>query len=64
MANSIFSTYSTPENRVTSTILAVFEKINSTTVTRILQVLMEDSTIELIEYENQVKATDSDKGTF
>jgi hypothetical protein len=59
MANSIFSTYSTPENRVTSTILAVFEKINSTTVTRILQVLMEDSTIELIEYENQVKATDS-----
>lgn len=59
MANSIFSTYSTPENRVTSTILAVFEKINSTTVTRILQVLMEDSTIELIEYENQVKASDS-----
>ncbi len=59
MANSIFSNYSTPENRVTATILAVFEKISSTTVTRILQVLIEDSTIELIEYENQVKVTDS-----
>jgi len=59
MANSIFSTYSTAENRVTSTILAVFEKLNSTTVTRILQILMEDSTVELIEYENQVKASDS-----
>jgi len=59
MANSIFSTYSTAENRVTSTILAVFEKLNSSTVTRILQVLMEDSTIELIKYENQVKSSDS-----
>lgn len=59
MANSIFSTYSTAENRVTSTILAVFEKLNSSTVTRILQVLMEDSTVELIEYENQVKSYDS-----
>jgi len=59
MTNSIFSTYSTAENRVTSTILAVFEKLNSSTVTRILQVLMEDSTIELIEYENQVKFSDS-----
>ena len=59
MANSIFSTYSTAENRVTSTILAVFEKLNSSTVTRILQVLMDDSTIELIEYENQVKSNDS-----
>ncbi|NOZ46442.1 MAG: hypothetical protein GXO79_06630 [Chlorobi bacterium] len=59
MTNSIFSTYSTAENRVTSTILAVFEKLNSSTVTRILQVLMEDSTIELIEYENQVKFYDS-----
>jgi len=59
MANSIFSTYSTTENRVTSTILAVFKKLNSSTVTRILQVLMEDSTIELIEYVNQVKSSDS-----
>lgn len=59
MANSIFSTYSTAENRVTSTILAVFEKLNTTTVARILQVLMEDSTIELIEYVNQVKSSDS-----
>lgn len=59
MANSIFSTYSITENRVTSTILTVFERLNSSTVTRILQVLMEDSTIELIEYENQVKYSDS-----
>jgi len=59
MANSIFSTYSTAENRVTSTILAVFEKLNSSTVTRVLQVFMEDSTVELIEYENQVNSYDS-----
>lgn len=59
MANSIFSTYTTAENRVTSTILAVFEKLNSSTVTRIFQILMEDSTIELIKYENQVTAPDS-----
>lgn len=69
MANSIFSTYSNAENRVTSTILAVFEKLNSATVTRILQVLMEDSTLELIEYENQIKSSESVpdgriKGTF
>lgn len=59
MANSIFSTYSTPENRVTSTILAVFEKLNTATVARILQVLTDDSTLELIEYVNQVKSPDS-----
>lgn len=59
MANSIFSTYTTSENRVTSTILAVFEKINTSTVTNILQVLLEDSTIELIEYVNQVKGPKS-----
>lgn len=59
MANSIFSTYSGKENRVTSTILAVFEKLSTTTVTRILQVLIEDSTVELIEYVNQVKGSES-----
>lgn len=59
MANPIFSTYSTAENRVTSTILAVFERLNSSTVTRILQILMEDSTVELIEYINQAKHADS-----
>lgn len=59
MATSIFSTYNTAENQVTSTILAVFEKLNSSTVTRILQVLMEDSTIELIIYQNQIKSPES-----
>lgn len=59
MTNSIFSTYRTGENRVTSTILAVFEKINISTVTMILQGLTEDSTLELIKYENQIKTTNS-----
>lgn len=59
MGNSIFSTYNTAENRVTSTILAVLERLNTLTVTQLLQILMEDSTIELIQYENQVKSSDS-----
>ena len=59
MAIPMFSTYSTAENRVTSTILAVFERLNTATVTRILQVLMEDSTIELVEYVNQIKTSES-----
>ena len=71
MAKSIFSTYSTAENRVTFTILSVFERLNSNTVTSILQVLMEDSTLELIVYDNQVKTRTKEsvpdgriKGTF
>lgn len=59
MANPIFSTYQTKENQVTSTILAVFERLNSATVTKILQVLMEDSVDELIKYENQAGSTQS-----
>lgn len=59
MATPMFSTYSAAENRVTSTILAVFERLNTATVTRILQVLMEDLTIELIEYVNQVRFSES-----
>jgi hypothetical protein len=59
MANSIFSTYSTGENRVTSTILAVFERLSLSTVTRILQILVGDLELSLIKYENQVRGTDS-----
>lgn len=59
MSNSIFSTYSTTENQVTSTILAVFERLNSNTVTNILQIIMEDSTLELIKYDNQIKNPNS-----
>jgi len=56
---SIFSPYRTKENIATSTILAVFEKINSSTVNSILQVLLGEDTSELIKYENQVKGVGS-----
>jgi hypothetical protein len=52
---SIFSTYSQGENRVTSTMLAVFERLSSYTLTSILQILLDDSTIELMKFTNQVK---------
>lgn len=59
MSRSIFSTYKQGENRVTSTILSVLENINTSIVTEILQTFLEDSTLELIKYENQINSSDS-----
>jgi hypothetical protein len=56
MTNQLFSSYSQGENRITSTILAVFERLNSSVVEFILADLMEDSNIELLKYRNQAKA--------
>jgi hypothetical protein len=53
--NSIFSTYSQGENRVTSTIISVFEKLNPNTIRTIIQNILGDDTFELIKFENQVK---------
>ena len=55
MNKSIFSTYSQNENRVTSTLLAVFERINTNTLTNILQGIMEDNNVQLTVFDNQVK---------
>ena len=56
MGNSIFSTYSQGENRVTSTIISVFSKVNFSTLVRLFQYLLEDNTIELVKFENQIKS--------
>lgn len=57
MNKSIFSTYSQGENRVTSTILSVFSKVNFSTLIQIFQSLLEDDRIELIKFENQIKSS-------
>jgi len=58
MKNSIFSTYSQGENRVTSTIVSVFRKINLSTLQEILKYVLNDSTIELIVFKDQFKKKD------
>ncbi len=53
--DSIFSTYSQGENRVTSTIIAVFERLNPNTLSTILAKIIGEDTFELVKFENQVK---------
>jgi hypothetical protein len=57
MNKSIFSTYSQGENRVTSTIISVFERINLSTLLLLFQNLMNDISIELVKYDNQIKSS-------
>lgn len=57
--SSIFSTYKQGENRVTSTILAVLERLNTSTVTMLLQNLIEDSRFDLVKFENQFKSAEN-----
>lgn len=59
MSNTLFSTYSQGENRVTATILAVFERISFTLVERILQQLCQESQSDLLEFQNQPKGITS-----
>jgi hypothetical protein len=56
MPNSLFSRYSQGENRVTASILAVFERISFELVERILQILSQDTNLQLLEIKNQVKS--------
>ena len=53
MNESIFSTYSTGENRVTASILAVLRCLALPRIERILGALMEDAAFELIRFQNQ-----------
>ncbi len=50
---SIFSTYSTGENRVTASFLAVLRCLSLDRMSRLLGSLLEQSEFELIHFENQ-----------
>ena len=56
MANPLFSRYSQGENRVTASILAVFERISFALVERILQILSGETNLSLLEIKNQIKS--------
>jgi hypothetical protein len=53
MPNPLFSTYTQGENRVTASILAVFERISFALVEQILQALLGEPEIALLTYRNQ-----------
>lgn len=53
MSNPLFSTYSQGENRVTASILAVFERISFALVESLLQTLCQESETNLLVFQNQ-----------
>ena len=55
MPNPLFSRYSQGENRVTASILAVFERISFALVERILQILCETPEQSLLTIKNQIR---------
>lgn len=55
MPSPLFSRYSQGENRVTASILAVFERLSFSLVERILQILCEEPNLPLLEIKNQIK---------
>lgn len=55
MTNPLFSTYSQGEDRVTSSILAVFERISFSLVEHILQSLAQEPESSLLTFSNQPK---------
>lgn len=55
MATNLFSTYSTGENRVTASILAVLQSLSLNRIERLLGALMGQSEFELIHFQNQPK---------
>ena len=56
MPNPLFSRYSQGENRVTASILAVFERISFALVEQILQILCEEPNLPLLQIKNQIKS--------
>ncbi len=52
--NSIFSTYSTGENRVTASFLAVLRSLSLDRMERLLGALLGQSEFELVRFENQI----------
>lgn len=59
MPNPLFSTYKQGENRVTSTILAVFEQINLTLLEDVLEVALDESDIGLLQFQSQPQGVES-----
>ena len=59
MTTPLFSTYRQGENRVTSTLLAVLQRLSLPNIDRILQALLEDEGFNLIAFENQPKLKES-----
>ena len=53
MPTNIFSTYSTGENRVTASILAVLQSLSLERIERLLAALLEQSEFELVRFQNQ-----------
>jgi hypothetical protein len=53
LANPLFSTYSQGENRITASILAVFERLSFALVERILQALCQEPEVALLTFSNQ-----------
>lgn len=54
MPANIFSTYSTGENRVTASILAVLESLSLSRIDRLINALLQSSDFELVRFQNQV----------
>lgn len=55
MSNPLFSGYQQGENRVTASIMAVFERLNLSLVERILQLMVEGDELPLVRFENQTQ---------
>ncbi|MYF17290.1 MAG: hypothetical protein F4215_07775, partial [Gemmatimonadetes bacterium] len=55
MPNNLFSTYRQGENRVTSTFLAVLQRLSLPNIDRILGTLVGDTAFSLVSFENQPK---------
>lgn len=53
--NSIFSTYTQGENRVTSTIIAVFQRLHINTLNELLISVLSDNSVDLVKFNNQPK---------
>ena len=59
MTTNLFSTYRQGENRVTSTFMAVLQRLSLPNIDRILQGLLEDSAFSLVSFDNQPRGKKS-----
>ena len=57
MATNLFSTYRQGENRVTSTLMAVLQRLSLPNIDRILQALLDRDDFNLATFENQPSLT-------
>ena len=59
MTTPLFSTYRQGENRITSTLMAVLQRLSLPSIDRILQALLEDEGFNLVTFDNQPRGKDS-----